>query len=69
MRKTNEGGIQYVHSLDHQVEFFAKAGSLFEKKESYYGQEESALSLFQKTWIVDPVISFKLLLWLRDCRG
>ncbi len=69
MKKTNEGAVQYEHALDHAVEFFSKAGSLFEKKGSYYGQEDSALSLFQKTWIVDPVVSFKLLLWLRDCRG
>jgi len=69
MKRTNEGALQYEHALDHAVEFFSKAGSLFEKGESFYGHEESALSLFQKTWIVDPVISFKLLLWLRDCRG
>ena len=69
MKRTNEGAVQYEHALDHAVEFFSKAGSLFEKRGSYYGHEDSALSLFQKTWIVDPVISFKLLLWLRDCRG
>jgi hypothetical protein len=82
----NEGGA-YEHSLDHALEFFSKAGSLFEKRKSHYGSgpqkiiswlsnfphgqsnEDSALSLFQKTWIVDKEISFKLLLWLRDCRG
>lgn len=69
MKRTNEGAVQYEHALDHAVEFFSKAGSLFEKKGSFYGQEDSALSLFQKTWIVDPVVSFKLMLWLRDCRG
>lgn len=69
MRKTNEGAKAYEHSLDHAVEFFSKAGSLFEGRQSYYGQEESALGLFQKTFIVDPEISTKLLFWLRDCRG
>lgn len=69
MKRTNEGALQYEHSLDHAVEFFSKAGSLFTKRESFYGNEESALSLFQKTWIVNPEESFKLLLWLRDCRG
>ena len=69
MKETNEGALQYEHSLDHAVEFFSKAGSLFEKKQSFYDNEESALSLFQKSWIVDPYVSFKLLLWLRDCRG
>lgn len=69
MRQTNEGGTQFEHSLDHALEFFSKAGSLFTNKQSFYGNEESALSLFQKTWIVDKEISFKLLLWLRDARG
>jgi len=69
MINTNEGGKQYEHTLDHALEFFSKAGSLFTNKQSYYANEESALSLFQKTWIVDPIVSFKLLLWLRDCRG
>ena len=69
MKKTHEGALAYEHSLDHGIEFFSKAGSLFEKKESFYGSEESALSLFQKIWIVDKEVAFKLLLWLRDCRG
>lgn len=68
MQTTHEGALNYEHSLNHALEFFSKAGSLFEKSGSFYGMEESALSLFQKTWIVDKEISFKLLLWLRDCR-
>lgn len=66
---THEGAKAYEHSLDHAVEFFSKAGSLMARRESFYGGEESSLSLFQKSWIADPVTSFKLLLWLRDCRG
>jgi hypothetical protein len=73
MRKTAEGANAFEHALDHAVEFFSKAGSQFaggrKKKGSFYAGDESALSLFQKTWIVDPELSFKLLLWLRDCRG
>jgi hypothetical protein len=69
MIRTKEGGVQFEHSLDHALEFFSKAGSLFTKKNSFYEGEESCLSLFQKTWIVDEELSFKLLLWLRDCRG
>jgi hypothetical protein len=69
MMRTKEGGRQHEHSLDHALEFFSKAGSLFEKADSFYDGQESALSLFQKTWIVDKETSFKLLLWLRDCRG
>lgn len=66
---TKEGAQAYEHSLDHAVEFFSKAGSLFTNRKSFYGNEESALALFQKTWIVDKTTSMKLLLWLRDCRG
>lgn len=69
MWRTNEGANAYEHSLDHNVEFFSKAGSLFTKRQSYYGNEDSALKLFQMSWIADKEVSFKLLLWLRDCRG
>ncbi len=69
MRRTNEGALAYEHSLDHCVEFFSKAGSLFVGRGSFYGQEESALGLFQKAWIVDKVTSMKLLFWLRDFRN
>jgi len=70
MIRTKEGAETYEHSLNHALEFFSKAGSLFERKgETFYEGEETALSLFQKTWIVDKELSMKLLLWLRDCRG
>jgi len=69
MIRTNEGALQYEHSMDHALEFFSKAGSLFTNKSSFYGNEETALSLFQKVWVVDKETAFKLLLWLRDCRG
>jgi hypothetical protein len=69
MRLTKEGAETNEHSLDHAVEFFSKAGSMFANKESFYEGEESALSLFQKVWIVDEALAMKLLLWLRDCRG
>ena len=69
MQNTKEGGKAYEHSLDHAVEFFSKAGSMFVDRKGFYDGAESALSLFQKTWIVDKELSMKLLLWLRDCRG
>jgi hypothetical protein len=69
MRLTKEGAKAYEHSLDHALEFFSKAGSAFTNKKDYYEESESALSLFQKTWITDKELSMKLLLWLRDCRG
>ena len=69
MRKTNEGANAYEHSLNHALEFFSKAGSLFTKKQNFYKGNESALSLFQKSFIVDEELTFRILLWLRDCRG
>lgn len=69
MQNTKEGGKAYEHSLDHAVEFFSKAGSMFVDKKGFYDGVETALSLFQKVWIVDKELSMKLLLWLRDCRG
>lgn len=69
MRSTKEGAKAYEHSLDHAVEFFSKAGSLFTNREGFYGKDDTALSLFQKVWIVDAELSMKLLLWLRDARG
>ena len=69
MRKTHEGAVAFEHSLNHALEFFSKAGSQFTKKGSFYSDEESALSLFQKSWIVDKALTMRLLLWLRDCRG
>ena len=69
MRLTNEGAYAYEHSLDHALEFFSKAGSLFERRQSFYGQEETALGLFQKIYIVDKPLAMRLLFWLRDCRG
>jgi hypothetical protein len=64
MLRTNEGAIQYEHTLDHLVECFSKIGSI--RKNSFYGNQESAVSLFQKAWIVDKYKSFQILLWLRD---
>lgn len=69
--ETNEGANTYEHSLDHAVEFFSKAGSIYDnpRKKSFYEGEASALELFINSWIVDKTLSFALLLWLRDCRG
>jgi hypothetical protein len=69
MRRTQEGAKAHEHSLDHAVEFYSKAGSLYVNSGTYYGNEETALSLFQKVWIVEPLVAMKLLLWARDCRG
>jgi len=67
--KTKEGANTYYHSMDHTLEFFSKAGSAFMKKKSFYQGEQSAISLFTPSWIANQELTFKLLLWLRDCRG
>jgi len=73
--KTNEGAYAFEHTLDHALEFFSKAGSAFVKSKPFYGNTfkgtppESALSLFQKSFIVNKELSMKLLFWLRDPRG
>lgn len=69
--KTNENSFQYEHSLDHNVEFFSKAGSIFDKKDesTFYDNPTDILTLFQSSWISNKLITFKLLLWLRNCRG
>jgi hypothetical protein len=67
--RTHEGGVMEDHALDHAVEFFSKAGSLFVNSGTFYGGEEKALSLFKKAWIVEPQTAMKLLMWVRDCRG
>jgi len=69
LKETHEGGLQHEHSMDHAVEFFSKAGSLFTKRGSFYGQETTAQELFRNVWIADKPTAFRLLLWLRDCRG
>jgi len=70
MIKTNENSMQYEHSLDHCVEFFSKAGSLYDNHStSFYENKEDVLDLFINSWIHNKEITFKLLLWLRSIRG
>ena len=74
MPKTHEGANKYHHSMNHALEFFSKAGSLYDTparraKKGFYGNESTALELFINSWIVDKALSYSLLLWLRDCRG
>lgn len=51
------------------VDFFSKAGSLFEKKVSYYGNEASAVDLFEPAFCVSKLDATKLAFWCRDIRG
>lgn len=71
MRKTNEGAAMHENAINACVEMFSKAGSLYStpKKMSYYGNETTALALFEDAFREDAVTALKLLFWLRDCRG
>jgi len=53
---------------DVSLEFFSKAGSLFEKRQQYYGGETSALELFKPVFKANQEKAVKLMFWLRDCR-
>lgn len=67
---TQNGGRTYQNSGDANVDFFSKAGSMFDKTRPYYrGAEEDILDLYADSWVENRLVSMKLLLWLRDCRG
>jgi len=71
---THEGAIQYDHSLNHALEFFSKAGSLYstKTKKAFYGNENEAkaVDLFVDVWASgNKKLGMQLLFWLRDCRG
>lgn len=68
--RTGNNAVAFDHSEDHLLEFFSKAGSQFKKKQSYYGNESSALDLFKAAWRTGrEETCMKLLFWLRDIRG
>lgn len=69
--RTNEGDIQFSDSGNPLIDFFSKAGSIYEnsRRTGFYENQESALELFKKAWPSDEWTAFKLMLWLRDCRG
>jgi hypothetical protein len=69
MRKTNEGANAYENAINACVEFFSKAGSLFEKRGSFYSNEANILTLFADAFKEDSITALKLLFWVRDCRG
>lgn len=68
MIKGHEGANAYKNSINPLVEFFSKSGSLYTKGETFYPGQASALDLFIPAWKEDAITSFKLLMWLRDCR-
>ena len=72
MTTTNEGAFAFKNALNMCVEFFSKAGSMYDtptKKPYYVTNTTTAKELFIAAFKEDPVTSLKLLFWLRDCRG
>jgi len=69
--KTAQGANAFEHSLNHGLEFFSKAGSLYAtpNKKGFYEGEATAKQLFVNVYAADKVMAMALLLWLRDCRG
>ena len=71
--RTHNNANSYEHSENNLLEFFSKAGSLYEKRGSYYGDETSALDLFKTAWRSaatddDKVTCMQLFMWLRSIR-
>lgn len=69
MKRTHNMDPAYASTGNTLLEFFSKAGSLFTKKGTFYGDESSALELFRPAWVSNNECSMKLAMWLRDCRG
>lgn len=67
-QRGHNGDLCLEHSGNPHIEFFSKAGSLFEKKDSHYGEEAKALDLFKPAFQSDRLLAMKLLFWLRDIR-
>lgn len=74
MSTTFEGASQYDNTGNEFIDFQFKAGSIFKNSTNYYilsldEQEKTLIELFSNCWKINKELSFKLLLWLRDCRG
>jgi hypothetical protein len=69
MARTHNNDYSYDSTGNALLEFFAKAGSQFKGKTSYYGDEFSALDLFKSAWVTNNYKAMKLSMWLRDIRG
>lgn len=69
MARTHNNDFAYDSTGNALLEFFAKAGSMFKKKDSYYGGEREALELFKSAWATNNYKAMQLAMWLRDIRG
>jgi len=67
--KTNNGDFTHDSTGNALLEFFSKAGSIFKKKESYYGGEKTVLELFKPAWVKNNYKAMQLSMWSRDIRG
>lgn len=67
--RTNNNDFTHENTQNALLDFFSKAGSLFNKRSSHYGNEVQALDLFKNAWVVDQYKSMQLAFWLRNARG
>ena len=65
----HNGDFAYVSTSNPLLDFFSKAGSLMEKRDSFYGDKVNATELFVDAFVTDVYKSMQLAMWLRDCRG
>ena len=66
MARTGNGDYAYDSTGNALLEFFAKAGSLFKGKGTYYGNEKDAISLFKPAWTTNSYKAMQLAMWVRD---
>ena len=75
MALTHKGAFAYETTGNSLLEFFSKAGAMFQKTNRYYDAQEPTkvstqiLDLFRSAWTDDKIKAMQLLMWLRDCRG
>jgi len=66
---TKEGAEAYNTTGDLCLDLFSKIGSMFDKRKSFYGDEESIEGLLGRAYNQDRETTLKILFWMRDCRG
>jgi hypothetical protein len=67
---THNNANAYEHSENPYLEFFSKAGAMFEKRKKYYQDKNNkAIDLFKDAWRAgDKKLCMQMLMFLRDCR-
>lgn len=51
------------------LDFYSRAGSLFDNQVHYHGNAHTGIDLYRRAWDEHPYKAMQLAMWLRDCRG